>query len=184
MKKLNSCLTYQSEIFSLYLSLYKHFIWTILADGHPHNTGQQRCFMTSLLRASLMAQLVKNPRAVRETWVWSLGWDSWPRDRTWVSCISRQIPYHLSHQEVHKDGNAVTKTFTVTNDAIMHIAYIIKSTARGFPGGPAAKTLHAQCRVQVHSRVRELDPTCYPGTMTREACALQQRPSTAPKKVK
>ena len=26
-------------------------------------------------RASLVAQLIKNPPAMRETWVWSLGWE-------------------------------------------------------------------------------------------------------------
>ena len=28
-----------------------------------------------ILRASLAAQMVKNPPAMRETWVWSLGWE-------------------------------------------------------------------------------------------------------------
>ena len=27
------------------------------------------------IRASLIAQLVKNPPAMQETWVWSLGWE-------------------------------------------------------------------------------------------------------------
>ena len=34
------------------------------------------------LRASLVAQLGKNPPEMQETWVWSLGWeDSWRRER-------------------------------------------------------------------------------------------------------
>ena len=33
-------------------------------------------------RASLVAQLVKNPPAMQETWVWSLGWED-SRRRTW-----------------------------------------------------------------------------------------------------
>ena len=34
------------------------------------------------LNASLIAQLVKNPPALWETWVWSLGWeDAWRRER-------------------------------------------------------------------------------------------------------
>ena len=49
MKKLNSHLTHQSEIFSWYLSFYKHCIWGILANSHPHNIGQQWCFVISLL---------------------------------------------------------------------------------------------------------------------------------------
>ena len=31
--------------------------------------------ITCILRASLIAQLVKNPPAMRETWVQSLGWE-------------------------------------------------------------------------------------------------------------
>ena len=31
--------------------------------------------VASDLKASLVAQIVKNPPAMRETWVWSLGWD-------------------------------------------------------------------------------------------------------------
>ena len=30
---------------------------------------------------SLVAQLVKNPPAMRETWVQSLGWEPWRRER-------------------------------------------------------------------------------------------------------
>ena len=29
----------------------------------------------SMIQASLVAQLVKNPPSVRETWVWFLGWE-------------------------------------------------------------------------------------------------------------
>ena len=31
---------------------------------------------THIYRASLVAQMVKNPPAMRETWVWSLGWEN------------------------------------------------------------------------------------------------------------
>ena len=31
--------------------------------------------LTSIERASLVAQLVKNPPAMQETWVWSLVWE-------------------------------------------------------------------------------------------------------------
>ena len=53
--------------------------------------------------ASLVAQLVKNPPAIWETWVQSLGLENplemgRPRDRTPVSCIAGKFFYHLSHQ--------------------------------------------------------------------------------------
>ena len=39
-------------------------------------------YTTPSLRASLVAQLLKNPSAMRETWVQSLGWeDPWRRER-------------------------------------------------------------------------------------------------------
>ena len=41
---------------------------------------------TSLLYASLVAQLVKNLPAMQETWVWSLGWDD-PLEIPWRSTL-------------------------------------------------------------------------------------------------
>ena len=59
--------------------------------GHPsplrdilkcQYTKVQFCQVLILNWASLVAQLVKNLPAVRETWVWSLGWeDPWRRER-------------------------------------------------------------------------------------------------------
>ena len=47
--------------------------WTQLSDLHS---------LTHFTRASIVAQLVKNPPAMRETWVWSLGLeDPWRRER-------------------------------------------------------------------------------------------------------
>ena len=34
--------------------------------------------MHACIWASLVTQLVKNPPAMRETWVWSLGWKGYP----------------------------------------------------------------------------------------------------------
>ena len=39
------------------------------------SSSQAFQMMYSAYRASLVAQLVKNPPAIRETWVWSLGWE-------------------------------------------------------------------------------------------------------------
>ena len=54
-------------------------------------------------RASLVAQLVKNPTAVHETWVWSLGWEDAlekgqaPRS----SILAWRIPWTIqSHKEL------------------------------------------------------------------------------------
>ena len=37
---------------------------------------------TLWMRASLAAHLVKNPSAMQETWVWSLGWEAVPEEGT------------------------------------------------------------------------------------------------------
>ena len=44
--------------------------------------SMSRCILRNPLALSLIAQLVKNPPAMQETWVWSLGWeDPWRRER-------------------------------------------------------------------------------------------------------
>ena len=40
-----------------------------------HNRDSQIRTFNSLLGASLVAQLVKNPSAMQQNWVWSLGWE-------------------------------------------------------------------------------------------------------------
>ena len=51
--------------------------------GFPvHHQLERKMFSLKGHRASLIAQLVKNPPAMQETWVWSLGWeDPWRRER-------------------------------------------------------------------------------------------------------
>ena len=44
-------------------------------------------------RASLVAQLVKNPPAIRETWVQSLGWGDPLEKRTHSSILAWKIPW-------------------------------------------------------------------------------------------
>ena len=41
----------------------------------PHNTDAGKCYFRILPVAPLVAQLVKNPPAIWETWVWSLCWE-------------------------------------------------------------------------------------------------------------
>ena len=46
------------------------------------STGEGIGYALQYSWASLVAQLVKNPPAMWETWVWSLGWeDPWRRER-------------------------------------------------------------------------------------------------------
>ena len=53
------------------------------------------CYNTSYLYywASLVAQMVKNPAVMQETWVWSLGWnDSLEEEMSTHSSVSWRIP--------------------------------------------------------------------------------------------
>ena len=57
----------------------------------------QIIFHYRLLRASLIAQLVKNLPAIRETWVQFLGWEDPLEERmaTHSSIVAWRIPYRL-----------------------------------------------------------------------------------------
>ena len=67
--------------------------------------------------ASLMAQLVKNPPAVLETWVWSLGWED-PLEKgkaTHSSILAWRIPWTVFH--------GVTKSQTWLSDFHLHLCF-------------------------------------------------------------
>ena len=87
---LEKCLFRSSAHFSIFffaIELYKSFIRYVI---FPHSVGRFFILLTvpfagqtlfSLMKnhmfifASLVAQLVKNPPAIRDTWVRSLGWE-------------------------------------------------------------------------------------------------------------
>ena len=64
--------------------------------------------------ASLVAQLVKNPPAMQETWVWSLGWeDSLEKEKdTQSGILAWRIPWTTAH--------GVTKSQTGLSDFHFH----------------------------------------------------------------
>ena len=74
-----------------------------------------------LWRASLVAQLVKNPPAIQETWDWSLGWENSPRE-------GKGYPLQNSHLENSMDFivHWVTKCQTRPNN--FHWALYEKSS--------------------------------------------------------
>ena len=58
----------------------------------PQKDQSINCFILkknlyTVLRASMVAQMVKNPPAVQETWVQSLGWEN-PLEKEMVICFS------------------------------------------------------------------------------------------------
>ena len=59
--------------------------------------GEGRGYPLQSSRASLVAQLVKNPPAMRETWVWSLAWED-PLEKekaTHSSILAWRIPWTI-----------------------------------------------------------------------------------------
>ena len=80
---------------------YSDFIPCKIGVEHPGSCCYRRSFLEKnyfLLKhcwASLVAQLVKNPPAVQETWVQSLGWED-PLERgkaTHSSVLAWRIPW-------------------------------------------------------------------------------------------
>ena len=67
------------------------------------------------ITASLVAQLVKNPPARQETWVWSLGWED-PLERgksTHSSILAWRTPWTIQSMGLQRVGhNWATFTFT------------------------------------------------------------------------
>ena len=74
-----------------------------------------------MYRASLVAQLVKNLPAMRETWVWSLGWED-PLEKEMVthsSILARRIPWMEKPGRLHT-VHGVAKSRTRLSDFTIH----------------------------------------------------------------
>ena len=65
--------------------------------GSGRSPGEGIVYPVQYSWASLVAQLVKNPPAMRETWVWSLGWEDplEKRKATYSSILAWRIPWTL-----------------------------------------------------------------------------------------
>ena len=78
--------------------------------------------------ASLVAQLIKNLPSMRETWVWSLGWeDSLEKGKaTYSSVLAWRIPWTIQSMGSQRVGHDwVTFTFTFHPFLIFWISYFM-----------------------------------------------------------
>ena len=100
-----------SERSILEWSVYHHSGWTmipleVLILKPLENLKSSRiCYFSlkiTVIRASLVAQLVKNPPAVWETWVWSLGWE----DLHGMYGISSHCNKRFSYMNLFKSQNS------------------------------------------------------------------------------
>ena len=81
--------------FFLSISISKIFVFNLFIVSILCGEGNNNSLQYS--RASLVAQLVKNPPAMRETWVWSLGWKD-PLEKgkaTYSSILAWRIPWTI-----------------------------------------------------------------------------------------
>ena len=80
-------------------------------------------FLSHKIRASPVTQSVKNPPAMRETWVQSLGWED-PLEKgmaTHSSILAWRIPWTAEPGRVHE----VTKSWTQLSELHFHFHFSI-----------------------------------------------------------
>ena len=74
--------------------------------GLERSPGEGIGYPLQYSRACLVAQLVKNPSAVQETWVQSLGWED-PLEKgkaTHPSILAWRIPWTIQSMELQRVG--------------------------------------------------------------------------------
>ena len=90
--------------------------------------------------ASLVAQMVKNPPAMQETWVWSLGWED-PLEKDMVahfSILAWRIPIDRGAWWVIVHG--VAKSWTWLSDYAQHSSDYHTGQHRSWQGGENGKS--------------------------------------------
>ena len=92
-----------------------------LIPGSGRSAGEGIGYPLQYSWASLVAQLVSNPPAKQETWVWSLGWED-PLEKemtTHSSILAWRIPWTEKPGRLHPMGSQrvghdwITNTFTL-----------------------------------------------------------------------
>ena len=73
-----------------------------MIPGSGRSTGEGIGYPLQYSRASLVAQLVKNPPAMGETWVQSLGWEDPPEKgkATHSSILAWRMPWGLKESDM------------------------------------------------------------------------------------
>ena len=92
---------------------YKHTPTTFFFDSYI------------VFQTSLVAQLVKNPPAMRETWVWSLGWED-PLEKgkvTHSSILAWRIPWTVKSLGLQRVGH-IWATYTFTFCIVIGTLYL------------------------------------------------------------
>ena len=88
-----------------------------LISGSGRSAGEVICYPLWYSWASLVAQMIKNPPAVQETWVQSLGWED-PLEKgtaTHSSILAWRIPWTEAPGRLHT-VHGVAKSHTLLSD--------------------------------------------------------------------
>ena len=100
-----------------------------LIPGSGRSAGEGIGYPLQYSWASLVAQLVKNPPAMRETWVRSLGWDPLEKGKaTHSSILAWRIPWIQSMGSQSVGHDWVTFTHRIQNMTQMNLFTIEKQS--------------------------------------------------------
>ena len=112
----------------------------------------------TVFKASLVTQMVKNPPAMRETWVPSLGWED-PM-ATHCSILAWRIP--MDRGACRATVLGVANSWTRLNDCAQHsifMAYTISPGGSMVQNLPAMKEMRVWCLGQKYPLEEEIQPT-------------------------
>ena len=92
-----------------------------LTPGLGRSAGEGIGYPLQYSWAFLVAQLVKNPPAVWETWVQSLDWEDPPEKgkATHSGILAWRIPWTVFHGD-HKESNTSERLSLFTTDLVFH----------------------------------------------------------------
>ena len=96
-------------------------------SGLGRSAGEGKGYPLQYSWAFLVAQLVKNPSAMWETWVRSLGWED-PQEKgkaTHSSILAWRIPWTMGLQRVGHDWATKHSTFANLSDLMFLLCYIV-----------------------------------------------------------
>ena len=114
-------------------------------------------------RPSLVAQLIKNSPAVRDTWVWSLGWED-PLEKgkaTHNSLLAWRIPWTVSSMGLQRVRHNWA-TFTLRHTRASQVAPVVKNPTCQYGKGKRCE-FHPWVRKISWSRKWQPTPIFLPG---------------------
>ena len=100
--------------------------------------------LTTLSRASLVAQLVKNPPAMQETWVPSLGWEDSPGEGNGypLQCSGLLCPWDSPGKNTGVGCRALLQGIFLTQGSNPCLLHLLPGRVHSLPLAPPGKPPH------------------------------------------